>query len=110
MEKHIHIPLKKVNGHITWFGSNPPSKKFIDAINRMAESIVNLPEPELVKLSERVRFITECQETDPRQIRRKMLKEIGVALPLEEIRRIRGMEPGSSIFNEPIITGNYEQD
>lgn len=63
----------------------------------MSESIVNLPEPELVKLSERVRFITECQETDPRQIRRKMLKELGVALPLDQVRQIMGLKSYSQL-------------
>ena len=91
MDKHTHIPLKKVTGHITWRGNSNPPKEFLDAMNRMAEVIVNLPERELLMLTRKIEFITSCIETDPRQIRKKMLRELGFAPPINEVKRILGL-------------------
>lgn len=37
-QKHIHIPLDGMDGHITWVGDIPPSKSILSALNKMAKS------------------------------------------------------------------------
>jgi hypothetical protein len=93
MEKHTHILIANGQGYITWFGPNPPSKEFMDAINRMADKIINLPEPELTKTIERARYITDSLSKDPAVIRRNMLKDLGIAPPINEIKVTLGHIP-----------------
>lgn len=40
--KHHHIPLKKVQGSITWHGNTPPTEKQLKFLNEMAERAVEL--------------------------------------------------------------------
>jgi hypothetical protein len=93
MEKHTHIPIANGQVYITWYGPNPPSQEFMDAINRMAVKIINLPEPELVKIIERTRYVTDSLSKDPAVIRRNMLKDLGIAPPINDIKVILGQVP-----------------
>lgn len=37
-ERHIHIPLKNINGHVTWTGQEPPSDEFMEAMESLANA------------------------------------------------------------------------
>lgn len=56
MKDHKHIPIKGIDGHITWTGKEPPKEEVLLALTNMANKAY-----EMFEITPRQLEITKCK-------------------------------------------------